>query len=130
MPRRKCAYFVWQVGKVRSLDHNVDGKHCCISIAALNRIVLSTATIGSRIKRKCIVAASGNAVDILILFTLTCVAQQSKECIVASIWQLLRERTAMLRYRYFICLVCGLPDVRFTVRVLMRWRHWIFILCV
>jgi len=67
-----------------SLDHSVDGKHCRISMAALNRIFLSTATIGSRIKMECIVAASGNAVDILILFTVTSVAQQSKERIVAS----------------------------------------------
>jgi hypothetical protein len=59
------------------------GKPCRISMAALNRIFLSTATVGPRIKRGCIVAASGNTVNILILFTLTCVAEQSKERIVA-----------------------------------------------
>jgi hypothetical protein len=48
----------------------MDGKHCRISMAALSTIFLSTTTVGSIIKRKCLVRASGNTVNILILFKL------------------------------------------------------------
>ena len=39
-------------------------------MAALSRIFLSTTTVGSIIKRNCVVRASGNTVNILILFKL------------------------------------------------------------